>query len=1044
MTIPLRLIISVVLIWRLLGWPCLIGVSTIVIAQLLNVLIVRRLLQLEHLRRLATDKRLQVCSQYIETLRHLRWYDWQQAWMTRILDARQQELRLRITTGLYDIAMGTVNTLGAGLFPVVAFAAYTLLAGQALRVDVAFPALKLFSTLDQCFRDLPHLIKDFLNARVALTRLQNFMDEPDRQNVALDQAAPMLEIRFVDSSFAWPNSPKIVLSGINLHFKPGLNLVIGRVGQGKSALLQAALGELDKVEGQLIRPGVTIGYCSQSPWLQSMSIRDNILFSAPLDSDRYRQTLDACALIPDFARFKHGDLSNIGENGIGLSGGQQSRVALARAVYSRARILLLDDPLAALDHETASSIVRRLFGSPLMEGRTIILVTHRIDLCHHIADQVVQIQDGQVRTLEETDIKSLDGKLGSDPAQSTVDSPTKQQAEEEAKAVPEKFLEDEARAQGGVVASVYWQYVKAGDLRWWLALVLAVVLFRLIRLTDYWFLKSWGEAYNKIRALSASDLFAWLPSPDSAVQPWLVAYLVIAIALAFADVLTEVFMLVIIYLSGKHLFRDALHRVSCATFRFYDTTPVGRLMNRLTSDFGTLDGDISWQLMTMVWCSVSWASGILIIASTTPLFLVFSLGLTVTFVWIFRWFLPASQSLRRLEMVSLSPLLSNFGTLLGGLPTVRAFRAQTHFQNGVIEVTDAFQKMDHFYWSLQAWLLWRFDMLSAISTFLLTLLALFDDLSPGLTAFLLQTAANFVANTHFLCKGYGKLQMDFVSVERVVELLHLEQEPAGTLDPPAAWPSRADDIVFSNVTIKYATYLDPALSNVSFRIPGGSTTAIIGRTGSGKSTLALALLATMHPEAGGQICVGSMDLAQVDVHTLRQRVTFVAQDPILFPGTLRQNLDPTGAWTDEDCALVLRRVFASTATASAGLSTLTDEAAPNALKLTTRVETGGKNLSQGQRQLIGLGRAILRRSPIVILDEATASIDHTTALAVQRVLREELRESTVVVIAHRVEAVRDAQWALVLEEGRVVVHGSAAEIVERQFRRGEGDMSDPT
>ena len=261
--------------------------------------------------------------------------------------------------------------------------------------------------------------------------------------------------------------------------------------------------------------------------------------------------------------------------------------------------------------------------------------------------------------------------------------------------------------------------------------------------------------------------------------------------------------------------------------------------------------------------------------------------------------------------------------------------------------------------------------------------------------------------------------MDFVSVERVVELLELELEPPGDVDPPASWPSYKDDIVFENVTIRYAPHLDPALSHVSFRIPAGSTTAIIGRTGSGKSTLALALLATMHPETGGHIRIGSMDLSEVNVHIIRQRVTFIAQDPVLFPGSLRQNLDPNEEYLDGECTSVLDRVFPSTYT--------------TVFNLETRIETGGKNLSQGQRQLIGLARAILRRSPVVILDEATASIDHQTANRVQRVLREELVESTVIMIAHRVEAVREASWAVILDKGRVIASGEANEIVERQF-----------
>lgn len=249
--------------------------------------------------------------------------------------------------------------------------------------------------------------------------------------------------------------------------------------------------------------------------------------------------------------------------------------------------------------------------------------------------------------------------------------------------------------------------------------------------------------------------------------------------------------------------------------------------------------------------------------------------------------------------------------------------------------------------------------------------------------------------------------MDFVSVERVVELLHLDQEPRGPMSPPAAWPLPAGDIVFENVTLRYAPHLAPSLSNITLRIPGGSTTALLGRTGSGKSTLALSLLATVRPESG-RILIDNIDIATVDTQALRSRITFLAQDPVLFPGTMRHNLDPLDEFSTSTCAAVLERVCAK-----------------HNWTLETQIEAGGKNLSQGQRQLVGLTRAVLRRSAIVILDEATASVDQETAREVQGVLREELGGSTVVTIAHRLEAVREADFCVRLEKGRVLESGRA-------------------
>ncbi|KAK0831614.1 hypothetical protein LTR73_002997 [Friedmanniomyces endolithicus] len=1017
---PLSCVLSITLVVRFLGWSSLVAVLVLVVCQVINVVLARLMLHFEKRRRKATDAKLQVITQFVEAIRHLRWYGWQGAWLEQILDARQKELKLKVITNIWNLCISFVNTLGLDLTPVVAFFAYTVIAGKPLRVDVAFPAMQLFQMMTSALRDLPNLIIVMINAWVAVGRIEDFMAEPNKQEMNTE-ALIGDSLAIHEGSFSWPGVDKQVLRGIDLSFPEGLTVVCGEVASGKTALLQALLGELDMHEGQLIRPAEPVGYCAQTPWLQSMSIRENILFSLPYDETRYKEVLDACALTPDLAELKAGDLSLIGENGIGLSGGQRARVALARAVYSRTKILLLDDPISALDQQTAESIARKCLAGPLLHGRTVVLVTHRTDLVLDMAAQVVKVHNGRVEVLDQDAAQHENlQRIASTVSEKSVDE---QAAEKQiTAAVPDKFIEDEHRAHGDVKARVYWEYVKAGNLRWWAVLILALVVYRLFSTAETWYLKAWGEAYNQRSSLgllldrddasiTPSGLFDDMPPPDVNIKPWLIGFLLLALGLSFTLIISQAVMIVIVYIAARRMFRDVIHKVAHATFRFYDVTPVGRLMNRMTSDIGVIDGNISNQFQAVAWLGISWLSSLIIIASVTPTFLVFSAALTAAFVFIFMQFLPTSQSLRRLEMVSLTPLMSNFGALLNGLTTVRAFCAQSRFQDRVIEVVDTFQKMDHFYWSLQAWLMYRFDALSAVSTFLITVLALVTNVSPGLTAFVLVAANKFVISTHYLCRMYGQLQMSFVSVERVVELLHLDQEPTGKVTPPAWWPSLSGDIVFENVTIKYAPHLDDALSGISFTIKGGSKTAIIGRTGSGKSTLALAMLATVLPESG-RIMVDNVDLADVDKQLLRTRLTFLAQDPVLFPGTMRQNLDPVNEHSDDACALVLQRVCEW-----------------QGWDLTTKVEAGGSNLSQGQRQLVGLARAVLRRSAIIILDEATASIDRETAMQIQLVMHEEMKDSTVITIAHRLEAVRDADYCIVLGKGKILEQGPASEML---------------
>ncbi|KAJ5082970.1 hypothetical protein N7532_012013 [Penicillium argentinense] len=1037
---PLGLIIAVILVWILFGPSCFLGILSVLIAQAANAVVTRILLRYERIKRTATDVRLQITSQFVESIRHLRWYGWQNHWIRQVMEARQHELNLRIITRLWSILILFINAFASGVFPVLALYAYAILAGHELRIDIIFPALQLFSMLESRLREIPNLITTLINASIALGRIEDFMAEPDKTYDPIDPLTANIPFHLDSCSFAWPGKSSPVLTDISVTIPKGLTVVTGKVGAGKTAFLQSLLGELDQLKGSSHIPNEMVGYCAQTPWLQSMSIRDNILFSSAYDEQRYKRTLEACALLPDLSQFKHGDLTFIGENGIGLSGGQKARVALARAVYSASNVLLLDDPLSALDHNTAESVVWKCLRGPLMHDRIVVLVTHRTAAVLDIADQVIEIDGGHSTVYDKDAIVALAQKKDTGASlflrQYGSDAEDEFSSQDEANAVPDKFIEEEHRAEWGVKARVYWTYIRAGKYRWWLALVFVLAIYRLAAVGQSWFLKGWGEAYNHWQVIfSFNQLPVWskpsrenassallgvyriphnpmdqLPPPDDDVRPWLWAFLAIITFQIAVLLVSQCLMLVIVYCAGKTLFQQVMVRVSHATFRFFDVTPVGRLMNRLTSDIGVIDGNISVQFQIIAFYAITWISSILVIATATPVFLAFSLILTVAFVLIFLHFLPTSQSLRRLEMVSLTPLLSNFGELLHGLTTVRAFRAEDRFQSRVISVVDKFQGMDHFYWSLQAWLMYRFESLSAFSTFCLSALALYTNTTPGLVAFVLIAANLFVEATHGLCKQYGQLQMDFVSVERIDELLHVDEEAPGTIDPPAAWPTYGSDVIFENATMRYAPHLDPSLVDISLNIPGGSTTAIIGRTGSGKSTLAVSLLSAIRPESG-RILIDNINIADVSKQALRTRITFVAQDPVLFPGSIRLNLDPTDEFSDQQCAEVLERLCAR-----------------HGWTLETHIEAGGKNLSQGQRQLIALTRAVLRRSAVVIFDEATASIDHETSLEIQQIVREELELSTVITIAHRVEAVKDADYFVELDQGRVLREGRVRDL----------------
>lgn len=610
------------------------------------------MLRWERKRRSATDSRLQKTNQFVEAIRHLRWYGWQNYWRNQIMESRQQELRYLMIARIWGIMISFTNTYASGMFPVVAFYAYTALAGQPLRIEIAFPALELFSMLENSLRDIPGLITVLLNAYIAVGRIEDFMSEPDKidkKEKKMPQVSEEAQFILQDATFAWPGTSRSVLHNINLSFPIGLTVICGKVAAGKTALLQALLGELDTLSGDVVRPDEMVGYCAQSPWLQSMNIRENILFSCPYEEARYKQVLNDCALSQDLASFNHGDLSNIGENGVGLSGGQRARVALARAVYSQARVLLLDDPLSALDHHTAETIIRKCFGGSLLKNRTVVLVTHRTELCHGLSKQTVAVSEGQARILnsDASLLKDFSKTQSHESIESTNQEGNREQDELD---VPDKFMDDEHRKHGGVKASVYWEYIKAGKLKWWAVLLCLLAVYRVISVGETWFLKEWGEAYDRSPAESSSGFFDRLPSPEVNITPWLLGFFLLATAQAVMLIISQGFMQVIIFSAASQMFRDIMGSVSHATFRFYDVTPIGRLMNRLTSDIGTVDGNISQQFNDVAWISIYWASSLIVIASITPVFLIFSLALTAAFVFVFLQYLPSSQSLRRLEV----------------------------------------------------------------------------------------------------------------------------------------------------------------------------------------------------------------------------------------------------------------------------------------------------------------------------------------------------------------------------------------------------------
>ncbi|KAG5961046.1 hypothetical protein E4U58_004424 [Claviceps cyperi] len=1007
---PIKVIMTIYYLIDIMGWPSCVGFGLMALFMASNSLLVRKLVQLERSRTSHSDKRAQAVAHFVESSRPLKLNGWTSSWSTRIMKFRAMEMLKRLQIARVSAVISTTNIVGGAAYPFASIWLFTLVLHRGLPNDVIWPSLELFSQLEASVKQTFDLISAYWKAIIPVERVNRYMGEPDRDEKSTSTTKAK-DIEFRGASFAWPSTNHLVLTLLNLKFSTGLTVVRGKVGSGKSSLLLAALNEMEMHGGDLVRPDEPIGYAQQLPWLQSKTIRENIIFHHPFDPARYRQVLYACALGPDLAAFPDGDQTKLEEGGIGLSGGQKARVALARAVYSPCRVLLLDDPLAPLDHDTASKIVSRFLQGPLAEDRTIVMVTHRDDLVVRVADQVIDMDEGSARVLTEDEIvNELEHSYHATSKHTTEEqgepSAERQNTEDEVYNLRE--APEEPSETGSVSLSVYLSYVKAGGLTTWAFLGLFYGLSRYCSISRAQLLEAWGKATAEDRA-GNQPMYWGLPDPEQHPRFWLSVLAGLSGGYVAAFAVAQLLLAKISIDAAQVLFQVAIDRVSKATFRYHDTTPTGQLKNRLISDMGMVDGGILTPLEGFVFNLIALVLSLIAIATHQPILLIILGSVSLIFGYFFKIYVPISRSLRRLEMRYLTPIIANIGVMQDGLVTIRALRAESRFQDRHLDAVDDFQKQDHFFWSMASWLDFRLGMSSAATRTCLVLFMIWRGTPASAVGFVLAQTAIAIAAVQKLCEKFAQLQLDAVSLERVNMLNNIPEEPTGDQDPPADWPRPSDSIKFESLSFRYDQDLPTVLNNVTFEIPGGSTCAVLGRTGSGKSTIANALLATQ-TVSDGTVKIGDMDLSRVNRTALRNRVTFIQQDPTLFPGTLRDNIDPEAKFSDADCQNAIHRVLGPEWT------------------LQSTIDAGGKNLSQGQRQLVGIGRAVLRRSGLVILDEATASIDRGTAATVQRILRKELSKSTVITIAHRLEAVEDATWCLRLDKGRVLQCGPAKEL----------------
>ncbi|KAL1970957.1 hypothetical protein VTN77DRAFT_2791 [Rasamsonia byssochlamydoides] len=1149
-SVPVQVIMAVTLLYRVLGFSSFAGIALMVLILPLNVFIARKFRDIQNTILAKTDARIHSTNEVLQNIRIIKYFAWEQRFEEIVNEKRRAELKsLRVRYILWSIA-ATVWYGSPILITFTSFFLYTVVEKKRLTPSIAFPALSMFSLLRVPLDQLADMIAHVQESKVSIDRVEAFLNEEETEKytqlrsyrlpgaspkIGLDRATLTWSTSKCKAGAPVGESDAFRLIDIDVSFRLGkLNVIAGPTGSGKTSLLMALLGEMKLLEGQVHLPGVTtnraelpvdpetlltesVAYCAQEAWLVNDTIKENIVFASPFDKQRYNAVIKACALERDFAVLEAGDQTLVGEKGISLSGGQKQRISLARALYSRARHLLLDDCLSAVDSHTAKHIFREAIRGPLMMHRTCILVTHNVALTLPEADYVVVLDNGKIaiqgspdevaasgalgEELQKSRPTSRAGSLGPSRVSSDLEEHQAERSNGDASVVKgrpngttqgpgSKDPEDErSRAsklkESKAVGSVKWSTVKMylnsmGPWYYWIA---AVGVFGAQQFgsvaTNVW-IRQWANAYYAEQASqedvgryaavaqfkfpsfiagSVPRTTSWsahqlISSPSSSTGGGDVNvsyYLGIYALLGLAYVIISMSREAVLFWGSLHaswrLHERLLKAVLHAKFRFFDSTPLGQLMNRFSKDVEAVDQEVAPVAIGMLHSLASVIMIVILISVITPGFLIAAVFITMLYSALGAVYLNASRDLKRLESVQRSPLYQQFGETLNGIVTIRAYGDNQRFIHENHRRIDAYNRPHIYLWASNRWLAFRVDMTGAMVAFFSAAFVLLNigRIDAGAAGLSLTYAVTFTENILWLVRLYAEAQQNMNSVERVKEYLEVDQEAQAIIPdsrPPPGWPSQGS-VQFIDYSTRYRPDLDLVLKNVSFTVLPGEKVGIVGRTGAGKSSLALALFRGLEAESG-QILIDGIDISKIGLQDLRENITIVPQDPTLFTGTIRSNLDPFGLFSDEQIFTALRRVHLigqdtpGTATPSSpsnlsvvdtattafpegseGTAATSQENKNIFLNLESPVSESGSNLSQGQRQLLCLARALLKNPKVLMMDEATASIDYATDAKIQETLRE-LKDSTIITIAHRLQTIIDYDKVLVLDHGKVI------------------------
>nr|KMM69243.1 ABC metal ion transporter [Coccidioides posadasii RMSCC 3488] len=1065
-TSPIIIIVALILLLVNIGYSALSGYALLILGVPLLTYSIRLLIIRRQRINVITDQRVSLTQEILQAVRFVKFFGWESSFLDRLKDIRTRE----ITAIQFVLSIRNAILCVSLSLPVfasmLAFITYAL-TNHELTPAPIFSSLALFNTLRLPLNMLPLVIGQVTDAWTAICRIQEFLlAEEQKDDIKWDKTmANALELE--DASFTWERlptdpdesekanrkggkkgkyhskgpqlpleesgqgtdsgtkSPSEPFKLSDLNFTAGRNellAVIGTVGSGKTSLLAALAGDM-RLTGGEVTMGASRAFCPQYAWIQNATLKENILFGKEYDKVWYDEVIEACALRADLEMLPAGDKTEIGERGITISGGQKQRLNIARAIYFNADLVLMDDPLSAVDAHVGRHIMDNAICG-LLKDKCRILATHQLHVLNR-CDRIILMNDGRIESVDTFDNLMRDSELFQRLMATTSQEEEKEnekkendEIEEEEKPdektksskQPAMLMQQEERAVDSVSWKVWWAYISSFG---WPTNFPLIVIFLLLCnganiVTSLW-LSYW-----------TSDKFN-LPQGE---------YMGIYAALGASQAILMYGFSTILTTSGtnasKSMLQKAMTRVLRAPMSFFDTTPLGRITNRFSKDIHTMDNDLCDAMRIYYLTFTMIISVMALIIVFYHFFAVALVPLLVLFLLAANFYRASAREMKRHEAILRSVVFAQFGEAVSGTASIRAYGLQDHFIKRIRAAIDNMNSAYFLTFSNQRWLSIRLDAVGCLMVFVTGILVVTSrfDVEPSISGLVLSYILAIFQMLQFTVRQLAEVENNMNATERIHYYgTQLEEEaPLHMRELDKTWPSRGE-ITFSNVQMRYREGLPLVLQGLNMKIQGGERIGIVGRTGAGKSSIMSALF-RLTELSGGSIEVDGIDISTIGLHDLRSRLAIIPQDPTLFRGTVRSNLDPFNQYSDLELWSALRKADlvgeGPTTNEQEPAKTAKDANQPQQrIHLDSPVEEEGLNFSLGQRQLMALARALVRDSRIIVCDEATSSVDFETDQKIQKTMAQGFEGKTLLCIAHRLRTIINYDRICVMAQGRI-------------------------